>query len=39
MLFDENTDPLKLKNLVNDPKLADVTAEFSKLAKQLAAMK
>ena len=34
MLFDEKADPQEVKNLVDDPKLADVKAELSKLARQ-----
>lgn len=39
MLFDEQADPHELKNLVDDPKLSDVKAELTKLAKQHAATK
>ncbi len=33
MLFDEQADPNEMKNLVDDPKLAAVKSELSKLAK------
>ncbi len=34
MLFDEQADPLEIKNLIDDPKLAAVKSELSKMAKQ-----
>jgi hypothetical protein len=34
MLFDERDDPHEMKNLVDDPKYADVKAELSALARE-----